>query len=125
MPAPPAPQPSSTGPTPPPSAPRFGLSARLHVFLLFMTQFVVLPAVFAGFVPTLHAQGTSLLLLVPGAIAVVILFHVGLGAFGRLLPVRCRPCGSVSRFRGFGWWPFIYRYPCPSCGQETRLEVTG
>jgi hypothetical protein len=111
----------------PATAPRpgFGVPARFHLILLFMTQFIFFLAVFGGFVPTLHQQGTSLWLLVPGAIAVVLIFHFVLGVLGRLLPVRCRPCGAVSRFRGFGWWPFIYRYPCATCGQEMRLEVQG
>lgn len=123
MTASPVPQQPPGGVRPRPSG--FAIPARLHVFLLFMTQFIVLILALGGLVPTLHSQGMSLVLLVPGAFAGVIGVHLVLGALARLIPVRCRPCGSAIRFAGFGWWPFVYRYPCGACGHTTRLEISG
>ncbi len=123
MTAPPVPQQPPDGVRPSPSG--FAIPARLHVFLLFMIQFTFLILALGGLVPWLHSQGVSLVLLVPGTVVGVIGVHLGLGAVASLVPVRCRPCGSVTRFAGFGWWPLIYRYPCGACGHTTRLEISG
>ena len=103
----------------------FAIPPRLHVGVLFMIQFVFVLALFGGVVPTLHKQGFNLWLLIAGSAAGFIAVHLGLGFLFRLLPVRCRHCRSRSYFRGFMWWPFIYRYHCSSCGQEMRFEVQG
>jgi hypothetical protein len=119
-------------PLPPPAEPTRGRSAtgfavpgRFHVILLFMTQFILLLAVFGIVVPTLHGKGVSTVLLIAGSVAFVVALQLVLGALGRLLPVRCRNCRAPARFRGFGWWPFIYRYDCRDCGQQMRFEVSG
>lgn len=106
-------------------APGFAVPARLHVFLLFMTEFVLLLAVLGGVVPTLHRRGISSIVLIAGSVTFIVAMFWGLGALGRLLRVRCRSCGSRARFRGSAWWPFIYRYDCPDCGGVMRLEVSG
>jgi hypothetical protein len=106
-------------------APGFAVPARLHVFLLFMTEFVLLLVVLGGVVPTLHRRGISPIVLIAGSTAFIVAMFWGLGVLGRLLRVRCRSCGSRARFRGSAWWPFIYRYDCPDCGRGMRLEVGG
>ncbi len=121
--SPPADRSSSGSPTRASSG--FAVGARLHVFLLFMTQFMIILAVGGGVIPALHERGVSTVVLVIGAILGLVAVHLAIAAAGRLLPVRCRGCGGRSYFLGFGWWPFIYRYPCSTCGQVTRLEVTG
>jgi hypothetical protein len=118
-PAPPAP------PTHPSGRRGFALPGRLHVGVLFMIQFMLLISVFGGVVPTLHHQGVSTILLVAGSIVFVIVMELTLSVIGRLFPVRCRSCGARAKFRGLGWWPFIYRYDCRDCGQAMRFEVTG
>jgi hypothetical protein len=101
----------------------FAIPPRLHVFFLFMTQFIVLIAVLGGVVPTLHDRGIATPILAVGTIAFVIVVHLTLGLLAKLVPVRCRQCRSPSSFLGFGWWPFIYRYTCPRCGSQLRIEV--
>jgi hypothetical protein len=108
-----------------PAARGFAVPGRFHVILLFMTQFILLMAAFGIAVPTWHERGVSMVLLAAGSVAFVAAMQLGLGAVAKLLPVRCRGCGGGARFRGFGWWPFIYRYDCGDCAQETRFEVTG
>ncbi len=103
----------------------FAVPGKLHVILLFMTQFMLMMGVFGIVVPTLHGQGWSTVVLVAGSVTFVIAVHLVLGLLGRLLPVRCRHCRGRARFRGFWWWPFIYRYDCRDCGQGMRFEVTG
>jgi hypothetical protein len=90
-----------------------------------MTQFIVMILGFAGVVPSLNQRGTHPILLVVGSVAFIVAFHLGLGALARLLPVRCRHCRGQARFRGFGWWPFTYRYDCRGCGQTMGFELTG
>ena len=114
--------PSSRSPRP---TSGFAVPARLHVFLLFMTEFVLLLGVLGGVVPTLHRRGIGSIVLIAGSVTFMVAMFWGLGALGRLLRVRCRSCGSRARFRGSAWWPFIYRYDCPDCGRAMRLEVSG
>lgn len=98
---------------------------RLHVFLIFMTQFIVVMALLGGVVPLLHARGLSWAVLVPAAAAALVVLHYLIAVAGRLIPVWCRECKGRSRYRGFGWWPFTYCYDCTSCGTTTRYEVVG
>jgi len=90
-----------------------------------MTQFIVMMLGLGVAVPTLHERGVNSIVLSIGAAVGLVGVHLLIGAIGRLLPVRCRHCGGHSTFRGFGWWPFIYRYACQQCEQEMRFEVTG
>lgn len=103
----------------------FAIPPRLHVFLAFMTQFVVLIALLGGVVPTLHTRGVHAVVLAVGAAAALVAIQLLIGGIGRLIPVRCSACKSRSYFLGFGWWPFKYRYGCRQCGQEMRFEVGG
>ncbi|HEU5219789.1 MAG TPA: hypothetical protein VFU23_14110 [Gemmatimonadales bacterium] len=103
----------------------FAIPAGLHVGVLFMVQFIFSIALFGGVIPSLHRRGYHTVLLVIGGIVCMLVLHIVLGALARLVPARCRGCRSRASFQGFGWWPFIYRYQCSSCGQETRLEVSG
>lgn len=118
-------------PSPPPGPPTarrragFAVPGRLHVGVLFMIQFMLLISVFGGVVPTLHGRGVSTLLLIAGSIVFVVVMELTLSVLGRLVPVRCRACGAKAKFRGLGWWPFIYRYDCHDCGQAMRFEVSG
>lgn len=112
-------------PGPVPGARGFAIPARLHVFVLFMIQFVALIAGLGGVVPALYHSGVNPVLLGLGTVAALLVLHFVLGRLSRLIPVRCRPCGAAARFAGFGWWPFIYRYPCGTCGLTTRLEISG
>ena len=109
----------------PPSPARWALWPKAVVILFFMTQFMLIIALFGGVVPTLHKQGYSLVLLVPAGILVVFAAHYVLSAIGKRLPVRCRQCKSRSHFRGFGWWPFIYKFDCAECGTQMRFEISG
>lgn len=108
-----------------PPSPRWALAPKFLVFLLFMTQFMLIIALGGGVVPTLHSNGYSLVLLIPAAILVVLAVHLVLSAIVKRLPVRCRQCKSRSRFHGFGWWPFIYKFDCADCGTQMRFEVSG
>ncbi len=90
-----------------------------------MTQFIALLLGLGGLVPYLHEQGVSTVLLVLGAIAGFALLQVALGLLLRLLPVRCTTCRGQSRFAGFGWWPFIYRFDCGACGMRRSIEIGG
>ena len=98
---------------------------RFHVFLIFMIQFMLAIALLGGVVPSLHEGGLSWWVLVPAAAVALVVLHYLISVAGRLLPVRCRECKGRSRYRGFGWWPFTYRYDCTSCGTTTRYEVVG
>jgi hypothetical protein len=96
---------------------------RLHVFLTFMLQFILLLALLGGVVPSLREKGISWAVLIPATALGLVVLHFLIAQAGKLLPVRCRECRSSSRYRGFGWWPFKYRYVCPKCGTEMRYEV--
>src|ERR1041385_4926793 len=130
-----SPAPAAKGPTPPPppaATPgdghekrRWAIPPRLHVGVTFMVQFILVLALLGGFAPTRHTRGVSWWVLGPAALVLLVLAHAGLRWFGRLIPVRCRQCRAPSRYQGFGWWPFIYRYVCPRCGCTMRYEVTG
>ena len=127
--------PAAKGPTPPPppaATPgdghekrRWAIPPRLHVGVTFMVQFILVLALLGGVAPTLHTRGVSWWVLGPAALVILVLAHAVIGWFGRLIPVRCRQCRAPSRYQGFGWWPFIYRYVCPRCGCTMRYEVTG
>jgi len=112
-----------TTPASAPASKGFAIPPRMHVIVLFMIQFITLISVFGGVVPTLHQQGYSTPLLVVGSLVFVVAFHFIVGLLGKLVPVRCRQCGAQSRFQGYGWWPFIYRYLCAQCGAGLRIEV--
>lgn len=99
------------------------MPARLFVIVLFMIQFMLILAAFGGFIPTLHAQGVSTILLVLGGLGFLVVMQLVLGFLAKLVPVRCGQCRGVSRFLGFGWWPFIYRFECGECGSVARIEV--
>ena len=103
----------------------WAIPPRLHVFLLFMTQFTFLIVLLGIAVPWVHDRGIPWLVLVPATAAGIVLVHLLIGAAGKLLRVRCGGCGSASRYQGFGWWPFIYRYVCPRCGNQVKYEVSG
>ena len=98
---------------------------RLHVFLTFMLQFILLMTLLGGTLPWLHGRGVSWALLVPAAAAVLVALHFMIAVAGKWLPVRCQRCRSRSRYRGFGWWPFTYRYDCTECGTQMRYDVVG
>jgi hypothetical protein len=119
--------PSSSSPAPPRPSAGTGLAfpGRLIVFLVFMTQFIVLLLGLGGLVPYLHERGVSTILLALGAIAGFAALQVILSLVLRFIPVRCLNCRGRSRFAGFGWWPFIYRFNCLSCGLQRRLEIGG
>jgi hypothetical protein len=118
-------EPKPTGTDANPSAAGFAIPARLHVILLFMTQLLIVLALFGGVVPAYYEQGVNIGILVAGSAASLIAVHLALGGLGRLVPVRCHKCRSRSYFGGFGWWPFTYRYACSTCGHERRLEIQG
>lgn len=96
---------------------------RLHVFLIFMIQFVLIMALVGGVVPTLHQGGWSWAILVPAAIVSLVILHYLISVVGRVVPVKCPQCSGRSRYRGFGWWPFAYRYVCASCGTTAKYDV--
>ena len=107
------------------SAPRFAISARLHVFLMFMLQFMGLILILGIAFPASHERGLPTVVLVIAAAGVMVAFHYLLSVVGALIPVRCRGCRSRTRYFGFGWWPFKYRYACAQCGHQMIFEVTG
>jgi hypothetical protein len=90
-----------------------------------MTQFIVLIFGLGIAVPALHARGMNSVLLALATAGALIAIHFLIAVVGRFLPVRCKYCLWPSHYRGFGWWPFTYRYACGHCGQEMRFEVTG
>jgi len=103
----------------------WAISPRLHLFMTLMLQFILLMALLGGIVPWLHARGMHWAVLVPATAAVLVVLHFLIAMVGKLLPVRCGNCRSASRYRGFGWWPFTYRYVCPQCGIQMRYDVVG
>lgn len=107
------------------TTPRWLLGPKAHVIILFMIQFILLMVLFGMAVPLLHRQGVSMVLLVLGSIAAYVLLQLGLGALGKLVPVRCQQCRSSSRYMGAGWWPFTYRYRCTECGNAMQYDVVG
>ena len=107
------------------STPRFAISARLHVFLMFMLQFMGLILILGIAFPELHESGFPTVVLLIAAAGVMVAFHYLLSIVGALIPVRCRGCLSRTRYFGFGWWPFKYRYACAQCGHQTIFEITG
>jgi hypothetical protein len=109
----------------PPRRRERAIPARIHVFLIFMIQFIAAIAILGGAVPTLHRSGWHPVLLALFAAAALLALHFGIEVIGQAMPVRCTRCGSASRFRGFRWWPFTYRYACPRCGAEARYAVAG
>lgn len=103
---------------------RFAIPARLHVVILFMIQFMVLLLLGGGAVPALYEQRlVATPLLVVGATVVFGDVVAVLAEVARVIPVRCKHCGSHARFRGAGWWPFTYRYACAHCGHAVRYDV--
>jgi hypothetical protein len=116
---------SSPAPTGPSTPTGFALPGRLLVVLVFMTQFIALLLGLGILLPYLHQNGVNTVVLALGAIASFLALQAGLGVIMRLIPVRCLSCGGRSYFAGFGWWPFIYRSTCGSCGMQRRLEVGG
>ncbi|HWA15778.1 MAG TPA: hypothetical protein VG817_05055, partial [Gemmatimonadales bacterium] len=75
--------------------------------------------------PYLHESGVPTLALIVGAVVAFALFQVILGLLLRLVPVRCGLCRHRAGFTRFGWWPFIYRFACRSCGAVVQHEVRG
>ena len=90
-----------------------------------MTQFMVLLLGLGILLPYFHERGVSTIVLALGALAAFAFLQVILGLVLRLIPVRCLNCRGRSRFAGFGWWPFIYRFSCGACGLQRRFEVGG
>jgi len=103
----------------------WAVAPRLHVFLIFMTQFILIIMGFGAVVPLLHKRGVPVVGLVLASAAGLVALHFVIAVLGARIPVRCKECGSRSRYRGFGWWPFTYRYRCGQCGHEMRYEVVG
>jgi hypothetical protein len=117
-----------TRPPSSPEAPRrssgFAIPPFLHVFLMFMTQFVVL--IFLTIpVMSLYERGVNSVLLAIGTIATLVGTLLLIAFVGRVVPARCKYCRFPSHYRGLGWWPFIYHYDCKHCGQRMRFEVHG
>ena len=111
----------------PPAPTRSGLAfpGRLVVVLVFMVQFITLLLGLGGFLPYLHQHGVGTILLVLGAFTAFALQQAALTLVLRFTPVRCINCQGRSRFAGFGWWPFIYRFTCGVCGLQRRIEIGG
>jgi hypothetical protein len=101
----------------------FAVPPRLHVVLTFMTQFITC-LLLLGIAPSeLQSRGVSKALSwVFAALALVAILWI-IGLVGRLVPVRCAKCRGAARYRGLGWWPFIYWYDCRSCNSSLRIEV--
>jgi hypothetical protein len=95
------------------------------VVVVFMVQFMALILGLGGLVPYLHQAGAQPVVLGLGALASLAALQAVLGFAMRQVPVRCTACGGRSRFPGFGWWPFTYRFNCGACGMQRRIEVTG
>ena len=95
------------------------------VIVAFMIQFMA--CLFGGgiWLPSLHERGMGYPVLAIMGLAAFVLLNVVLGALLKLIPVRCTACRAPSRFLGFRWWPFIYRFGCAACGTVRRFEVGG
>jgi hypothetical protein len=91
--------------------------------MVFMTQFMALIGGGGGVAPYLHAKGINSIVLGLGALGGFALLQLLLGLLLKFVPVRCPSCRGRSHFAGFGWWPFIYRFTCESCGGTLRVEV--
>lgn len=76
-------------------------------------------------VPALRARGANTAVLALATVAGLVTLHFAIAALGKLIPVRCGQCRSPSRFRGFGWWPFTYRYMCGRCGHQMGYDIVG
>jgi len=103
----------------------FAIPGKLHVVISFMLQFMgalgilgILPSVLSG-------RGISLALAWIASVVILVIFFLLVGIFGKFVPVRCKGCSGVARYRGVGWWPFIYWYDCKACGMSRRIEVQG
>lgn len=90
-----------------------------------MIQFISVILVLEGAVPALRARGISTAVLVLATVAGLVILHFAIAALGKLIPVRCGQCRSPSRFRGFGWWPYTYRYMCSRCGDQMGYAIVG
>ena len=97
---------------------------RLHVGVIFMIQFMLLIMLLGITVPALHTQGLPWIVLVPATVAGLALLLYLISLLGKLVSVRCTQCRAPSRYQGLGWWPFIYRYTCTSCGHKMRYEIS-
>ena len=107
------------------SPPRFALPGMLVVFVTFMTQFMTVIMGGGMLFPYYHEQGVHWAVIAAGALAAFAVLQIVLGFCLKHVPVRCLKCRSSSRFLGFGWWPFIYRFACYGCGIVRRFEVGG
>jgi hypothetical protein len=105
--------------------PRWAMPPRLHVGVTFMLQFIAFMVLLGGIAPWLHSSGVHWAIVGPGAALAIVIVHLLIGAMGKLFRVRCTQCRSPSRYQGFGWWPFTYRYVCPQCGNQMKYEVQG
>lgn len=103
----------------------FAVPGRLIAGVVFMIQFMT--AIMGGgiLIPYYQEQGVHWAVLAVGALAAFALLQVVLGFCLTLVPVRCLACRGSSRFLGFGWWPFIYRFGCSGCGLVRRIEIQG
>ena len=108
-----------------PSRAPFAIPARGHVILVFLLQFMVVIMALGIGIPALHERGVPTVVIVIAAAGFLVAVHYLISVLGRLIPVRCRQCRQRTRYYGFGWWPFIYRYTCPRCGDQMKLEVRG
>jgi hypothetical protein len=97
----------------------------MHVFLMFMAQFITGCGVFIASLELHEHHHTNAVLVVVGGIAALVGTYFVIAWIGQLVPARCKYCSWPSRYRGLFWWPFIYRYDCKHCGQTMGLEVHG
>jgi hypothetical protein len=116
---------TSSGSSPAATKLGFAVPAKLLVFVIFMTQFVAILLGGGIYVPCLHGRGIDTFVLIVGSVAAFALFQVAFGVILRFVPVRCGACRNRAYFTGFGWWPFIYRFGCRTCGVVQRHEVRG
>lgn len=106
-------------------APAFAMPGTLVVIVVFMIQFMAILFGAGIWLTSLHERGVSYWVLGTVGLAAFVVLNVMLGLVLKAVPVRCVTCRGRSRFLGFRWWPFIYRFGCASCGTVRRFEVGG
>lgn len=101
----------------------FAVPGKLVVGCVFMIQFMALIMGLGMLGPYFHERGVHYLIIGIGALTAFAVVQVVLGLGLKLVPVRCLRCRGRSRFLGFSWWPFVYRFGCSGCGLLRRIEV--
>src|ERR1044071_7277495 len=103
------PNPNSPVPIEPAS---FAVPPLVHVCASFMLQFIAALGILGILPGELQSRGVGRAFSWAICAVALVLVYLLIGLLGRFLLVRCQQCSGGARYRGPGWWPFIYWNDC-------------